>query len=111
MFEKFSIVAVDSAGRGGEYTVQAGFGWTNGVLLWVTSLYGDVLAEPQCPDPRQSAAAQGGGDGSSDSSGGGNGSNSEGGDSNNGDNSAVSVRSQLVSVLVAVGVMSGLVVP
>ena len=33
MFEKFSIADIDSAGRGGEYTVQAGFGWTNGVVL------------------------------------------------------------------------------
>ncbi|GLB38558.1 putative alpha-trehalose glucohydrolase [Lyophyllum shimeji] len=49
MFEKFSNLDVDSAGRGGEYTVQAGFGWTNGVVLWVASLYGGVLAEPQCP--------------------------------------------------------------
>ena len=49
MFEKFSIVDIDSAGRGGEYTVQAGFGWTNGALLWVSSVYGDVLVEPKCP--------------------------------------------------------------
>ncbi|RPD56072.1 glycoside hydrolase family 37 protein [Lentinus tigrinus ALCF2SS1-7] len=50
MFEKFSISDVDSAGRGGEYTVQAGFGWTNGVVLWVASTYGNVLVAPQCPD-------------------------------------------------------------
>ncbi|KAI0763541.1 glycoside hydrolase [Trametes elegans] len=50
MFEKFSISDIDSAGRGGEYTVQAGFGWTNGVLLWVASTYGDVLVAPTCPD-------------------------------------------------------------
>ncbi len=50
MFEKFSVSDVDSAGRGGEYTVQAGFGWTNGVVLWVASTYGDVLVAPQCPD-------------------------------------------------------------
>ncbi|KAF8073583.1 trehalase [Lyophyllum atratum] len=50
MFEKFSNLDIDSAGRGGEYTVQAGFGWTNGVALWVASVYGGVLAEPQCPN-------------------------------------------------------------
>ncbi|KAH9850179.1 glycoside hydrolase [Lenzites betulinus] len=50
MFEKFSTSDIDSAGRGGEYTVQAGFGWTNGVLLWVASTYGNVLVAPQCPD-------------------------------------------------------------
>ncbi|KAJ7258778.1 Six-hairpin glycosidase-like protein [Mycena haematopus] len=49
MFEKFSISDIDSSGSGGEYTVQAGFGWTNGVLLWVTSNYGNVLVAPQCP--------------------------------------------------------------
>ncbi|KAJ7713002.1 trehalase [Mycena metata] len=50
MFEKFSISDIDSAGRGGEYTVQAGFGWTNGVLLWVASNYGGQLVAPVCPD-------------------------------------------------------------
>jgi len=50
MFEKFSNLEIDSAGRGGEYTVQAGFGWTNGVVLWVASAYGGVLAAPQCPN-------------------------------------------------------------
>jgi len=51
MFEKFSIRDVDSAGRGGEYTVQAGFGWTNGVVLWVASNFGNQLVVPVCPDP------------------------------------------------------------
>ena len=50
MFEKFSISDIDSAGRGGEYTVQAGFGWTNGVVLIVASEYGNILVAPQCPD-------------------------------------------------------------
>jgi alpha,alpha-trehalase len=69
MFEKFSNLDVDSAGGGGEYTVQvcisfplsltqkcsvectdqAGFGWTNGVVLWIASNYGPVLSDPQCP--------------------------------------------------------------
>jgi alpha,alpha-trehalase len=51
MFEKFSISDVDSSGRGGEYTVQAGFGWTNGVVLWVASTFGEQLVAPVCPDP------------------------------------------------------------
>jgi alpha,alpha-trehalase len=51
MFEKFSITDVDSSGRGGEYTVQAGFGWTNGVVLWVASTFGQQLVAPACPDP------------------------------------------------------------
>jgi alpha,alpha-trehalase len=49
MFEKFNNLNVDSSGYGGEYTVQAGFGWTNGVLLWVASTYGEQLVAPQCP--------------------------------------------------------------
>ncbi|KAG2069034.1 glycoside hydrolase family 37 protein [Suillus decipiens] len=49
MFEKFSNLNVDASGYGGEYTVQAGFGWTNGVLLWVASTYGEQLVAPQCP--------------------------------------------------------------
>ena len=56
MFEKFSISDVDSSGSGGEYTVQAGFGWTNGVVLWVASTYGDVLVAPDCPDLLAQAA-------------------------------------------------------
>lgn len=58
MFEKFSIQDIDSGGRGGEYTVQAGFGWTNGVALWVASNFGKVLVAPTCPDPLDGLAAQ-----------------------------------------------------
>ncbi|EIW74891.1 glycoside hydrolase family 37 protein [Coniophora puteana RWD-64-598 SS2] len=43
------ILEVDLSGYGGEYTVQAGFGWTNSVLLCVAATYGDVLAAPECP--------------------------------------------------------------
>ena len=71
MFEKFSISDIDSAGRGGEYTVQAGFGWTNGVVLIVASEFGDVLVAPTCPDllaeaasSPQSGSTQGQGQGS-----------------------------------------------
>lgn len=34
---------------------QAGFGWTNGVLLWVASNYGGKLNDPQCPNLVESA--------------------------------------------------------
>jgi len=57
MFEKFSIRDVDSGGRGGEYTVQAGFGWTNGVALWVAGIFGDRLVAPVCPDPLFAASS------------------------------------------------------
>ena len=50
MFEKFSNFDIDSAGSGGEYTVQAGFGWTNGVVLWVAGTYGGLLEAPKCPN-------------------------------------------------------------
>lgn len=49
MYEKFSNLNVDSSGSGGEYTVQIGFGWTNGVLLWAVATYGHLLIAPQCP--------------------------------------------------------------
>ena len=29
--------------------IQVGFGWTNGVVLWIAKNYGQVLADPQCP--------------------------------------------------------------
>ena len=71
MYEKFDLFDVDAAGYGGEYTVQvcttsisnliflfniwivnkAGFGWTNGILLWVAANYGNVLVGPDCPEP------------------------------------------------------------
>ncbi len=59
MFEKFAIGDVDSSGRGGEYTVQAGFGWTNGVVLWVASTFGEQLVAPVCPDPLFAASGTG----------------------------------------------------
>ena len=33
LFEKYDVERVDSLAGGGEYDVQDGFGWTNGVLL------------------------------------------------------------------------------
>ncbi|MDX1508648.1 MAG: trehalase family glycosidase, partial [Woeseiaceae bacterium] len=33
LLEKYDVERVDSLATGGEYTVQDGFGWTNGVLL------------------------------------------------------------------------------
>ncbi|KAG8888342.1 hypothetical protein FRB98_007916 [Tulasnella sp. 332] len=49
MYEKFNVFDIDSAGSGGEYTVQAGFGWTNGAALWVAANYGAILDRPECP--------------------------------------------------------------
>jgi alpha,alpha-trehalase len=84
MFEKFSIRDVDSSGRGGEYTVQAGFGWTNGVVLWVASSFGEQLVAPVCPDPLFATNDAGG-------TAGGIGGNSSGGSPSNKKNSALQV--------------------
>ncbi|KAG8892190.1 hypothetical protein FRC01_014297, partial [Tulasnella sp. 417] len=45
----FNLLDIDAAGSGGEYTVQAGFGWTNGVALWVADNFGQVIESPKCP--------------------------------------------------------------
>lgn len=63
LFEKFSALDIDSAGRGGEYEVVAGFGWTNGVALWVGSNFKNVLVQPNCPAITPDLVP-GGGDGS-----------------------------------------------
>ena len=40
MFEKYSDDKTSVAGGGGEYEVVEGFGWTNGVLIWVVERFG-----------------------------------------------------------------------
>ncbi|EJD37494.1 glycoside hydrolase [Auricularia subglabra TFB-10046 SS5] len=102
MFEKFSMLDVDSAGRGGEYVVQAGFGWTNGVLLYVAGAYGDVLSRPACP---LLAAASGDGNGTSNggsggnSTGNGNGGGTGGGNDGTGDAASLGVKPVLLGVV------------
>lgn len=44
MFEKYSAVKPGHQGSGGEYEVQDGFGWTNGVALELLQRYGKELA-------------------------------------------------------------------
>lgn len=39
MYEKYDAVNPGAFGGGGEYTVQAGFGWTNGVALHFIKLF------------------------------------------------------------------------
>ncbi|KAJ2455095.1 hypothetical protein EV183_001024 [Coemansia sp. RSA 2336] len=48
IFEKFNSAQVGMQGGGGEYDVQAGFGWTNGVLLWALDKFGPQLTAPAC---------------------------------------------------------------
>ncbi|CAD6195854.1 unnamed protein product [Caenorhabditis auriculariae] len=42
MWEKYNVVS-NKVGHGGEYEVQLGFGWTNGVALDLMKTYGDRL--------------------------------------------------------------------
>jgi len=49
IFEKFNLTDVDAAGGGGEYKVQIGFGWSNGVILYTAGEYGQYLVQPSCP--------------------------------------------------------------
>ncbi|XP_052370194.1 trehalase isoform X2 [Oncorhynchus keta] len=44
MFEKYDVNGDGKPGGGGEYEVQLGFGWTNGVALQLLSQYGDRLS-------------------------------------------------------------------
>nr|XP_056716804.1 trehalase [Euleptes europaea] len=43
MFEKYDVEGDGTPGAGGEYVVQEGFGWTNGVALQLLDLYGNRL--------------------------------------------------------------------
>ncbi|KAM8818375.1 trehalase [Rhynchonycteris naso] len=44
MYEKYDINNGGQPGGGGEYEVQEGFGWTNGVALMLLDRYGDRLS-------------------------------------------------------------------
>lgn len=50
MFEKYSDQSLNEAGSGGEYEVVVGFGWSNGVLIWVADTFRDALQTPACGD-------------------------------------------------------------
>lgn len=43
MFEKYSCLNPGEQGQGGDYEVQNGFGWTNGVILELIQNYGNML--------------------------------------------------------------------
>lgn len=61
LVEKYNVTTTGGdAGGGGEYATQIGFGWTNGVLLALGSLYPDLkaAAEAATPDPQTATAAQ-----------------------------------------------------
>ncbi|KAM3147326.1 hypothetical protein pb186bvf_000577 [Paramecium bursaria] len=48
MFEKYDATKIGNQGGGGEYEVQSGFGWTNGVAIWILQKFGDKLLLPNC---------------------------------------------------------------
>lgn len=45
MFEKYDAVVPGEYGGGGEYRVQAGFGWTNGVLFSLLNEFPDLFSD------------------------------------------------------------------
>lgn len=60
LVEKYDVLDPSgNEGGGGEYATQIGFGWTNGVLLALGSLYPDLKAEAAAATPNaQTALAQ-----------------------------------------------------
>jgi len=52
LVEKYDVIATDREGGGGEYPLQDGFGWTNGVMRKLLTLYPQhaaVASMDQCP--------------------------------------------------------------
>jgi alpha,alpha-trehalase len=47
MFEKFDVTTIGVSGSQGEYVSQVGFGWTNGVAMWIFNTFGNLTA-PDC---------------------------------------------------------------
>ena len=48
IYEKYSANDLGKRGEGGEYEVQIGFGWSNGLALYYLGLYGKFLTNPEC---------------------------------------------------------------
>jgi len=54
MFEKYNATVEGAAGGGGEYAVQEGFGWTNGLVLeWLYRFASQLSAPEKCPTNTQ----------------------------------------------------------
>lgn len=43
MYEKYSALELGGHGGGGEYEIQEGFGWTNGVIMEFLDKYGQQV--------------------------------------------------------------------
>ncbi|TMS34048.1 hypothetical protein L596_001708 [Steinernema carpocapsae] len=58
MWEKYSVIGTQpKSGNGGEYEVQAGFGWTNGAILDLLVTYSDRISFPSVNPPLNSDRA------------------------------------------------------
>jgi hypothetical protein len=55
LVEKYDVIRTGRKGGGGEYPLQDGFGWTNGVMRKLGALYPDY-ATASCGARRRSAA-------------------------------------------------------
>jgi len=56
LVEKYDVVNIGRSGGGGEYPLQDGFGWTNGVMRKLIEIYPGVLAPPLPPQSRNGSA-------------------------------------------------------
>jgi alpha,alpha-trehalase len=55
LLEKYDVIATDRPGGGDDYPTQDGFGWTNGVMRKLMSLYpadADLASLDLCPSGR-----------------------------------------------------------
>ncbi|CAH2038003.1 unnamed protein product, partial [Iphiclides podalirius] len=59
MFEKYDVEQPGRIGGGGEYVVQTGFGWSNGVVLEMISTYGlQLTATDSSEEPPEDSASK-----------------------------------------------------
>ncbi len=61
LVEKYDVVTTGRSGGGGEYPLQDGFGWTNGVMRKLLALYpqtADLASPAQCPQQQPIAHVQ-----------------------------------------------------
>nr|WJO90073.1 trehalase-2 [Ceratobasidium cereale] len=58
MYEKLNAWDIARSGHGGEYEIQTGFGWTNGVAIWIAHVLGTKLDNPVCPASVASSSAK-----------------------------------------------------
>jgi len=57
LVEKYDVIDTRRAGGGGEYPLQDGFGWTNGVTRKLLAMYPADAAAGDCPEPAARPAA------------------------------------------------------